>query len=132
MHGLGDDRPRTSDLTIVNEFGGIEESRRPVVLNTQSVLLSLQVGVPDQVYVRPGIGLGRHAFASYLVGQSSVERAEVSHEGGLAAGLALGRVFSVAQRVPMAVEGVVLWSGGEDSTGSRWAAGLQVVPQLRF
>jgi hypothetical protein len=132
VHGLGDDRPRTSDLSVVNEFGGIHENRRPVVLSTQSVLLSLQVGVPEQVYVRPGIGLGRHAFATYLVGQNSVDRAEISHEGGLAAGLALGRVFNVAQRFPLAVEGVMLWSGGEDSTGSRWAAGLQVVPQLRF
>lgn len=131
VHGLGDERPRTSDLTVINEFGGIQQNRRPVVLNTVSVLASLQLGVADQLYVRPGVGLGRHAFATYQVG-ASVERAEISHEAGPAAGLALGRVFNVSQRFPMAVEGLVLWSQGEDSSGSRWAAGLQVVPQLHF
>ena len=32
----------------------------------------------------------------------------------------------------LAVEAIGLWSGGEDSTGARWAAGVQVVPMLRF
>jgi hypothetical protein len=82
--------------------------------------------------VRPGIGLGRHAFATYLVGASSIERAGISHEAGPAAGVALGRVFNVAQRFPVAVEALALWSHGEDSAGSRWGAGVQVVPQLRF
>jgi hypothetical protein len=132
VHGLGDDQPRTSDLTVTNEFGGTQVNRRPVVLNTMSLLASLQVGIREQIYVRPGIGLGRHAFATYLVGADGVESAEVSHEAGPAAGLALGRVFNVAQRFPMAVEGLVLWSQGEDSSGSRWAAGVQVVPQLHF
>ena len=132
VHGLGDDRPRTSDLSAPNEFGNVQELRRPVVLNTVSLLASVQVGDPAQVYVRPGVGVGRHAFATYLVGASSIERAEISHEGGLAAGAALGRVFNVAQRFPVAVEAVALWSQGEDSTGSRWGAGVQVVPQLHF
>ncbi|HSU14687.1 hypothetical protein [Longimicrobium sp.] len=132
VHGLGDDRPRNSDIVVTNELGGTQVNRRPVVLNTVSLLASVQIGDPEQVYVRPGVGLGRHAFATYFVGSGGVTDAQVSHEAGPAAGLALGRVFNVAQRFPVAVEGTVLWSHGEDSSGSRWAAGVQVVPQLRF
>jgi hypothetical protein len=132
VHGLGDDQPRNSDLVVLNEFGATEWARRPSVLNTVSLLASLQIGDPEQVYIRPGIGVGRHATATYLVGETGVTGAQVSHEIGPAAGLALGRVFNVAQRFPVAVEGTVLWSHGEDSAGSRWAAGFQVVPQLRF
>jgi hypothetical protein len=55
-----------------------------------------------------------------------------SHETGPAAGLAVGRVLGARQRVPVAVEGFGLLSHGEDSSGSRWAFGLRVVPQLRF
>jgi hypothetical protein len=132
VHGLGDDQPRTSDLTVVNSAGATAWNRRPEVLNTVSLLASVQVGDPEQVYVRPGIGLGRHAFATYEVGPTTVTRAQTSHEAGPAAGLALGRVFNVSQRFPMAVEGLLLWSHGEDSAGSRWAAGVQVVPQLHF
>jgi len=132
VHGLGDDRPRDSDLVVLNEFGATEWVRRPSVLNTVSLLASVQIGDPEQVYIRPGVGLGRHATATYFVGESGVTGARVSHEAGPAAGLALGRVFNVAQRFPVAVEGTVLWSHGEDSAGSRWAAGFQVVPQLRF
>ncbi|HEX8906240.1 MAG TPA: hypothetical protein VF771_15430 [Longimicrobiaceae bacterium] len=132
VHGLGDQQPRTSDISVINDVGGTQVNRRPVVLNTVSALVSLQIGDPEKVYLRPGIGVSRHAFATYLVDQTAVRTAEISHEAGPAAGLALGRVFNVSQRFPMAVEGLVLWSHGEDSAGSRWAAGVQVVPLLHF
>ncbi|HEX6745836.1 MAG TPA: outer membrane beta-barrel protein [Longimicrobium sp.] len=132
VHGLGDEQPRTSDISVINDFGATQVNRRPEVINTVSLLASVQVGDPEQVYVRPGIGLGRHAFPIYLVGASSVERADISHEAGLAAGVALGRVVRVARGFPVAVEAVTLWSHGEDSAGSRWGAGVQVVPLLHF
>jgi hypothetical protein len=132
VHGLGDDRPRDSDIVVINEFGATQVNRRPVVLNTVSLLASLQIGDPEQVYVRPGVGLGRHASATYVLGPGGDFRAGISHEAGPAAGLALGRVFNVSRRFPVAVEGTVLWSHGEDSAGSRWAAGVLVVPQLGF
>ncbi len=132
VHGLGDEQPRTSDISIINEFGATQVNRRPVVLNTVSLLASVQVGDPEQVYVRPGIGLGRQAFATYLTGAGGVESAGISHEAGLAAGVALGRVVRVGQRLPVAVEAAALWSHGEDSSGSRWGAGVQVVPLLHF
>jgi hypothetical protein len=130
-HGLGDDRPQTSDLTI-SPGGATTWNRQPSVLSTVSLLASLQIGEPEQIYVRPGIGLGRHATATYFTDLNSVVRAETSHEAGPAAGLAVGRLFRAAPRIPVAVEVLVLWSHGEDSAGSRWAAGLQVVPQIHF
>jgi hypothetical protein len=132
VHGFGDDQPRTSDFTFTSPGGSTQVNRRPVVLNTVSLLASLQVGDPRQLYVRPGIGLGRHAFATYLTSGTTVQTAEIGHEAGPAAGLAVGRLISVTPRFPIAVEGVALWSHGEDSAGSRWAAGIQIVPQIHF
>jgi hypothetical protein len=56
----------------------------------------------------------------------------MSEEAGPAAQLAVGRTLRLSRRVPVAVEAIGLWSGGEDSTGARWAAGVQVVPMIRF
>jgi hypothetical protein len=58
--------------------------------------------------------------------------AEMSEEAGPAAQLAIGWTLRLSRRFPVAVEAIGLWSGGEDSTGARWAAGVQVVPMLRF
>lgn len=130
-HGLGDDQPRPSDITL-GSGGAVTWNREPSVLSTVSLLASLQIGDPSQIYVRPGIGLGRHAVASYYTSGTTVVSANASHEAGPAAGLAVGRAFRAGARVPVAVEAVVLWSHGEDSAGSRWAAGFQVVPQIHF
>jgi hypothetical protein len=132
IHGLGDDEPRNGDIVITNPSGGTQVVRRPSMLSTLSVLASLQVGLPGAYYVRPGVGVGYHAFPSYNLFGSDLATAETSHEAGPAAGIAIGRTLNVAGRFPIAVEGIGLWSHGEDSTGSRWAAGLQVVPMIRF
>ena len=135
VHGLGDDQPRNGDIVIITPPGGGQSTqvvRSPSVLNTVSLLASLQVGLPRAFYVRPGIGVGSHAFAAYNLFGTDTPTAETSHEAGPAAGIALGRTMNLAGRFPVAVEGVALWSGGEDSTGSRWAAGVQVVPMIRF
>jgi hypothetical protein len=131
MHGLGDDEPRNGDV-VVTPSGGTQVVRRPSLLNTVSVLASLQVGLPGSYYVRPGVGVGSHAFASYNLFSGDVPMAETSYEAGSAAGIAIGRTLNVAGRFPIAVEGIGLWSHGEDTTGPRWAAGLQVVPMIRF
>jgi len=131
--GLGDDEPLATDFAFVNPSIGGEPVmiRRPSVLSTVSVLASVQVGLPGAFYVRPGVGIGSHAFAVYRL-DTDAPMAETSHEAGPAAGLAIGRTLSLSRRFPVAVEGVAYWTGGEDSTGSRWAAGIQVVPMIRF
>jgi hypothetical protein len=135
VHGLGDEEPRNGDIVIIDPSNGGQMTqvvRTPEVLNTVSVLASVQVGLPAAMYVRPGIGLGRHAFPVYNLFGTDPPTAGTSHEGGPAAGIALGRTMNPSGRFPVAVEGVVLWSGGEDGTGSRWAAGVQIVPMIRF
>jgi hypothetical protein len=105
--------------------------RRPRTLNTISVLAAVQVGLPGELYVRPAAGLAWHSFPVYHLG-TDAPTVDVREEAGPAAQLAIGRTLRLSRRVPVAVEAIGLWSGGEDSTGARWAAGVQVVPMLRF
>jgi len=131
-HGIGDDQARVGDIVWVSDPSGDPAwVRRPKVLQTMSLLASVQVGLPGDFYVRPGAGLAWHSFPVYRF-DVDVQTAEMSEEAGPAAQLALGRTLRLSRRVPVAVEAIGLWSGGEDSTGPRWAAGVQVVPMLRF
>jgi len=134
FHGLGDEQPQNGDVVIIAPSQGgtrTQVVRRPEVLQTMSLLASVQVGLPGDLYVRPGVGLAWHAFPVYKL-DGDVQGAGVSNEAGPAAQLALGRTLRLSRRFPVAVEAIGLWSEGEDSTGSRWAAGIQVVPMLRF
>lgn len=103
------------------------------VLKTWAVLASVQVELPRAFYVRPGVGVGDHAYAVTAPAVDGDEAGlPVRHESGRAAGLALGRTIVVARVVPVAIEGVALWSKGGESTGTRWSAGIQAVALLRF
>ena len=132
--GLGDDEPLQSDIVFITPSAGVEQTqvaRRPSTLSTFSVLASVQVGLPGAFYVRPGVGVASHAFPVYDFSDDT-PTAGTSHEAGPSAGIAIGRTMNLSRRFPIAVEGIAHWSGGEDSTGSRWAAGIQVVPMIRF
>ena len=131
LHGLGDEQATASDFTWPPGSTEPVPSRRPRVLQTMSWLAALQVGLPGDLYVRPGVGLAWHSFPFYDFSSDAIG-AGISMEAGPAAQLAVGRTLHLSRRVPVAVEAIGLWSGGEDSTGARWAAGLQVVPMLRF
>jgi hypothetical protein len=132
--GLGDEQASTNDVVFVTPPAGEGDwavVRHPRVLQTMSLLASVQVGLPGDLYVRPGVGVAWHSFPVYHV-DSDAMSAEMSEEAGPAAQLAVGRTLRLSRRVPVAVEAIGLWSGGEDSTGARWAAGVQVVPMIRF
>lgn len=134
-HGIGDDQPRVDDVIFVTPPAdapvAMEFVRRPKILGTFSLLASLQVELPGEMYVRPGAGLGWHSFPVYELG-SDAPLVDVSEEAGPAVQLAVGRTVRVSPRFPVAIEAVGLWTQGEDSTGARWAAGIQVVPMIRF
>ena len=132
-HGLGDEQAQIGDVVIIPPpNSGIEQVvRRPKILQTMSLLAAVQVGLPGDLYVRPGVGLAWHNFPVYRL-DTDAPVAEVSEEAGPAAQLALGRTLRLSRRFPVAIEAIGLWSEGEDSTGSRWAAGIQVVPMIRF
>ncbi|HKP75910.1 MAG TPA: hypothetical protein VJT67_10235 [Longimicrobiaceae bacterium] len=130
-HGLGDDQASTDDIVFVDPSPQLAFARRPEVLQTMSLLGSVQVGLPGDLYVRPGVGVAWHSFPVYNVDFDAIS-AGMSEEAGPAAQLAIGRTLRLSPRLPVAVEAIGLWSGGEDSTGARWAAGIQVVPMFRF
>ncbi|MFL5383868.1 MAG: hypothetical protein ACJ8GN_15210 [Longimicrobiaceae bacterium] len=131
-HGIGDEQPRNGDLVFLEDPSGDPSwVRRPKVLGTMSLLASVQVGLPGDLYLRPGAGVAWHMFPVYTF-DVDVQGTGVSNEAGPAAQLAVGRTLRLSRRFPVAVEAIGLWSGGEDSTGARWAAGVQVVPMLRF
>lgn len=125
-YGIGDDEPRESDF-VDGEF-----VRRAKVLGTQTLFAAVHVEA-DGFYIRPGLGLGRHAYPAYYVGPGdAVLDAYTGHEAGPAAGVVVGRAFRFGDGMEMGVEGVGVWSHGEDSTGSHWVYGVQVAPRFRF
>ncbi|HEX8907116.1 MAG TPA: hypothetical protein VF771_19855 [Longimicrobiaceae bacterium] len=113
----------------------VSESPSPyhpyVKLHTQSLLVSLQAGPRDVLYVRPGIGFAQHAFGTLRTDGDAVGE-ETSHEWGPAAGIAVGREVRLIPGFPLNVEASALYSRGEDSTSPRWSGGLQVVRDIHF
>ena len=130
---IGDEEPRTSDLrprqTGTPPITDFDVVRRPRVLSTAFVMATVQVPVGSGAYIRPEIGAARHGFASYLVGATTVESAEVSHEWGPAAGMVAG--YQLGGRSPaVSIEAGGFWSGGEDSSGDRTSFVLRIVPRI--
>jgi hypothetical protein len=123
-HGLGDEDPQPSD------FQGDDFVNLPEVLQTTTLLLGAQIDVARGAYVRPAIGVGRHAFPSYLVQGNDAVSAEVSHEAGLAAGVSAGYLLRAGTSFSLAIEASATWSGGEDSSGDRTIFGIKLVPLL--
>jgi hypothetical protein len=81
--------------------------------------------------VRPGIGVARHAFKVLRPVSNDVIIEATSRETAPAAALAIGRRIGIPW-FPLNVEGVVGWSGGEDSTNPRWTAGVQIARVFQF
>lgn len=137
VHGFGDERAEDfSDHLAAPLPGGIPPDDpvrvdAPRVLHTVSLLASVQVAVSDAVYLRPGLGVSRHSFATFVATPAGWMGA-VSHEVGPAAEITVGHLAGAGQRLPVAMEGFALLSHGEDSSGSRWAVGFRIVPQVRF
>lgn len=100
-------------------------------LSTSVLLLSAQFGDPRSAYVRPGIGLGGHAFTVFAPTPGGGYVPETSHEGGVAAGLAVGHQFA-PRGFPVNAEATALWTGGEDSSSPRVSLGFQLVHDFRF
>jgi len=100
-------------------------------LSTSVLLLSAQLGDPRSVYVRPGIGFGRHAFTAFMPTPGGGYVSETSHEAGIAAGLAVGHEFALSG-FPISTEATALWTSGEDSSSPRVSLGVQLVHDIRF
>jgi hypothetical protein len=127
-YGLFDEEPRVTDFIP----GTSTFQRIPEVAGTQVLLAFVQFKAAG-FYVRPGIGLGRHSFASYLFGPGDqVQDAYVGHEAGPAAGLAAGYAVTRGGGVSVGLVGVAVVSHGEASAASRGVYGLRIVPTFRL
>lgn len=128
-------RPRTDDLRVVQTgsppITDVQVVREPDMFSTTTLMAGLRLPIGGAIYARPAAGVGRHAFASYRVGATTVESAETSHEWGMAAGLALGSAVRIAS-FRTTLEAAALWSGGEDSSGARRVFALRLVQRLPF
>lgn len=100
-------------------------------LSTSVLLVSAQLGDPRSIYVRPGVGFGRHAFTVFAPAPGGGYSPETSHEAGIAAGIAVGHEFAV-RGFPVSAEATTLWTSGEDSSSPRLSLGLQFVHDFRF
>jgi hypothetical protein len=135
VFGLDDEDPLPSDIAIdSNNFLVIR--RRPRVLRTTTLTVSARLGGASPFFVRPGIGIGRQWYVAYGGGSATPPQTFTSvqklPEMGLAASVATGYDLRITPRLQIAFEGIVVWSGGEDSSGARRMLGVQIVPGFRF
>ncbi|HEV7591368.1 MAG TPA: hypothetical protein VGO40_24860 [Longimicrobium sp.] len=127
MHGLGSTAP-DSALSGIPDTPAYDHFTR--TLETESLLASVQFGSAS-FYVRPGVGVARHAFKVLRPLATDVVIEATSRETVPAAALTVGRRVAIPG-LPLNVEGALGWSGGEDSTHPRWAAGVQIARVIHF
>jgi hypothetical protein len=107
--------------------GGTAAAAEKRSLTTSSLLVAVQLGVPQGWYVRPAVGFGSHSFTVY---DTNAYARRTAHEGGPAAQLAVGHTLNRPGTI--GIEALGLYSHGEDSTSPRWTAGVQLTYELRF
>src|SRR4051812_14974504 len=131
-HGLGDEEPSVSDWPS----GALTPTRAPQVLEADFLLLGTQIHLHRGLYVRPALGVGRQAFASYIhftAPENGVtDSAYVAKEGLLAAGLSMGYDLKIHQRFSLRMEASLLLGSPVEGTGNRTVFGIQVTPLLHF
>ncbi|HET7232296.1 MAG TPA: hypothetical protein VFJ16_19980 [Longimicrobium sp.] len=126
LNGIGSPNPDAPPFDP--GIGGTYRNRQ---LQTGTLLASVQLG-GGSFYVRPGIGVARHAFTVFRPMPEDGYSSETSHEMGPAAGIAIGHMVNAIPGFPVNVEAVGFWSGGEDSSGHRWSAGVQLTRDFHF
>lgn len=126
-HRLTDGEPRVSDVSPDGT-----RLRDPEVFRTTYLMASIRFASPAGFYLRPGVGLGVHAFEAYEVNQAAVVNARTSTEVGRAVGVAVGYEWQGWGRLAPAVEAVARWSDGEDSTAGRRVVGVNVMAGWYF
>jgi hypothetical protein len=129
-HGLGDEEPLVSDWPAQ----AVTPTRSPQVLEADFLLLGAQIYLTRELYLRPALGVGRHAFVSYagLDDQPGLDTAYVANEAGPAAGVSMGYHLKVHQRFSLGIEASLLLSSPIEGEGKRTAFGIQVTPLLDF
>jgi hypothetical protein len=130
-HGVGDEEPLVSDWPS----DAPTPTRVPQILKADFLLLGAQIYLNRGLYLRPALGVGRHAFSSYTgftTPEGVTDSAYVGKEGLLAAGLSMGYDLKVHQRFSLGMEASLLLSSPVEGTGKRTVFGIQVTPLLNF
>jgi len=134
-HTRNNERPGPHDI-VIDGRGFAVAVRSPRVLQTGSLLGSVQFQSDSGWLVRPGFGFGTHAFVAYSPDQPGPNptsyTGHIGSEAGLALAVAAGREWRVTRRFSLAIEGFFMASGGEDSTSARRTIGIQIAPLLAF
>lgn len=129
LNGIDSSRP-DSTRVITHDVDYYERFSR--TLETQWLLASIQLGNPDQLYVRPGIGVSRHAYLIQQPISNDVMIEATRWETTPAAGLAVGRELPIPY-FPLNLEATVNWSArGDGQTHSRWSTGVQLARVIHF
>jgi hypothetical protein len=131
VFGPENEVPRVGDVVVDERGVSTIVRRRTRLLRTPVLLLGVQAGGGDGLYVRGAVGVGSHSYAAYGP-WPEMNTASTSSEVGPAAGLSAGYSVRIGARLHMGIEAVVIRSGGEDSSGARTILGLQIVPVLRL
>lgn len=129
-YGINDEAPRIDDITPTGINFGVDVNRVPKVAHTRTVAGYVQWIRPSGLFIRPGAGLGRHAFAFYNPYPPDAFAAE-GGEWGLVFSIAAGKEWRRSARFGIAAEAFFVYSTGEDSTAARTIVGLHIVPLLR-
>ncbi len=131
-HGFGDEEPLVSDWPS----GAPTPTRVPQILEADFLLLGAQIYLNRGLYVRPALGAGRQAFASYIHFTTPVngvtDSAYVGKEGFLAAGLSMGYDVKIHQKFSLGMEASLLLGRPIEGTGQRTVFGIQITPLLDF
>jgi hypothetical protein len=130
-HGLGDEHPLPSDWPP----GAAAPVRVPQVLEAEFLLLGAQIYLHRGLYVRPALGVGRHAEAGYITTNAAgigIDSAFVSKEGGPAVGASMGYHLKLHPRFSLGIEASVLLTSTVEGEEKSTVLGVQVAPLLDF
>ena len=134
-YSRNNEQPGPNDI-VIDSRGFAVAVRSPRVLQTGSLLGSVQFQSDSGWLVRPGFGFGTHVFVAYSPDQPGPNptsyTGHIGSEAGLALAVAAGREWRLT-RFSLAIEGFFMASGGEDSsTRARRTIGIQIAPLLAF
>ena len=131
-HGLADEEPLVSDWPS----GAPTPAPVPQVLEADFLLLGAQIYLNRGLYVRPALGVGRQAFASYIslhVQRTASPIARMSARKGCSLpGLARGTTSKFIRGSHLGMEASLLLGSPVEGTGNRTVFGIQTTPLLDF
>jgi hypothetical protein len=101
-------------------------------LETDFLLLGAQIYLHRGLCVRPALGMGWRALASYTHTGVGIDSAYVTRASGPAAGASVGYQLKLHPRFSLGIETSVLLTAYSDGEQSSTVLGIQLAPLLDF